>query len=316
MNRPTPNPSKEGSRTADARRQFPSLEGSGVGSGVPAKGTQRLLTDLTDEKLAAAVELNSAERLRLEGRLPWVEFHDDGDAIRVFAGDTWPPNHVALARFTSATAHARVGEILARHLQDRVACNWIVGPVSQPTDLGNHLRAHGFKCVIHCAGMACDLTKTSPAPPTPKGVTIELVEEAPSLKPLTTERRRRRHEGRNAMARMAPHQVWLFSASLNGKPVGETMLCVGAGVAGIYDVEVVETFRGRGIGTALVNAALTMAREQLGYRAAVLGATGMGLGVYTRLGFREVCKLSFWKYGKMRQQPTLANLCEMLRKRL
>jgi len=25
------------------------------------------------------------------------------------------------------------------------------------------------------------------------------------------------------------------------------------------------------------------------------------MSVYARLGFREVCKLSFWKYGKMRQ---------------
>ncbi len=32
MNQPTPAPSKEGSKTADARRQFPSWEGSGVGS--------------------------------------------------------------------------------------------------------------------------------------------------------------------------------------------------------------------------------------------------------------------------------------------
>ena len=55
-----------------------------------------------------------------------------------------------------------------------------------------------------------------------------------------------------------------------------------------------------GIGTALVQAALRQA-QQLGHAAAVLGATGMGLGVYARLGFREVCKLSFWKYGKMRQ---------------
>ena len=33
MNRPTPTPSKEGSRTVDARWQFPSYEGLGVGSG-------------------------------------------------------------------------------------------------------------------------------------------------------------------------------------------------------------------------------------------------------------------------------------------
>ena len=102
------------------------------------------------------------------------------------------------------------------------------------------------------------------------------------------------------MALVQPRQVWHFAASLEGTPVGETTLCCGAGVVGICAVEVLEAFRRRGIGTALVHAALREAR-QLGHAAAVLAATGMGLSVYARLGFREVCKLSFWKYGKMRQ---------------
>ena len=102
------------------------------------------------------------------------------------------------------------------------------------------------------------------------------------------------------MALVKPRKVWHFAASLEGKPVGETALCCGAEVAGIYDVKVAEAFRRRGIGTALVQAALLQAR-QFGYATAVLSANGMGLGVYARLGFREVCKLSFWKYGKMRQ---------------
>jgi GNAT superfamily N-acetyltransferase len=71
-------------------------------------------------------------------------------------------------------------------------------------------------------------------------------------------------------------------------------------VAGIYGVEVLKGFRARGIGTALVFSALQLA-VRLGFSAAVLSATGMGRGVYERVGFREVCKLSFWKYGKMRQ---------------
>jgi GNAT superfamily N-acetyltransferase len=276
--------------------------------GAAAPRPRNLLTDLTDEKLAAAVELNAAERLRLEGGLPWVEFHDDGDAIRAFAGDTWPANRIALARFAPATASRRVGEILERHLQAKVACNWIVGPVSQPPDLGKHLRAHGFKCMIHCAGMGCDLTHLPPPPPMPKGVTIGLKDEPPSLEPLTTERRRHRHEGRKAMIAITPRQAWYFSATVDGKPVGETMLLAGEGVAGIYEVEVQRKFRRRGIGAALVHAALTFAREHLGYRAAVLAATGMGSRVYGRVGFREVGMLSFWKYGKMRQQPTLTNV--------
>src|SRR5947207_308412 len=102
------------------------------------------LNDLSSENLAAAVERNSAEWIRLQGRLPWVEFHEEPDALWVMAGDTWPRNSVALARFTPATAAERILEILAPHLSRRVACNWIVGPVSEPADLSRQLRAHGF----------------------------------------------------------------------------------------------------------------------------------------------------------------------------
>jgi GNAT superfamily N-acetyltransferase len=259
-----------------------------------------LLSGLSDENLAAAVELNFAEWLRIQGRLPWVQFHDHGDALQLFAGDAWPRNYVALARFTSETAQRRVGELFAPHLRSKVACNWVVGPVSQPADLGKHLRAHGFRCMMHCAGMACDLNELPPSPSSPDRVLVELVDRPPSLYPLTTERRRLRHQGHGTMALVKPRQFWHFAASCEGKPVGETTLFFGAGVGGIYGVEVLEGFRRRGIGTALVHAALQHAR-QLGHDAAVLAATGMGLGVYSRLGFREVCKLSFWKYGKMRQ---------------
>ena len=120
------------------------------------------------------------------------------------------------------------------------------------------------------------------------------------LVPLTTELRQRRHLGRKTMAQSRPQRIWCFSAAVDGVPVGEAMLCQGAGVGGIYNVEVREKFRRRGLGSALIQAALTQARG-LGLRIAVLSATGMGHALYTRFNFREVGKLSFWKYGKMRQ---------------
>jgi GNAT superfamily N-acetyltransferase len=156
--------------------------------------------------------------------------------------------------------------------------------------------------------MACDLTQIPPAPPAPRGVTIALTDEPALLEPLTTERRRQRHRGRSALARLKPQQIWFFAASTEGRPVGGTAIVLGAGVAGIYGVDVLEKFRRRGIGTALVRAALVFARDKLGQRAAVLAATGLGQGVYSRLGFAEVCKMSFWKYGKMRQQRTPAQI--------
>jgi GNAT superfamily N-acetyltransferase len=256
--------------------------------------------DLSEEVLAGAVELNSAEFLRAQGRLPWVEFHDEGDALWIFAGDTWPRNTVALARFSTQGAARRIREILKPHLDRKVACNWVVGPVSRPVDLGKHLNQQGFRCMIHCAAMACDLKRLPSPPANPNQVRIALSTEPPAIHPLSTDRRRRRHEARVAMMLYQPRQVWCFAAKAGSQTVGETMLFAGAGVEGVYDVQVLEKFRRRGIASALVHAALCHAKK-LGFHAAVLAATGIGSGVYARRGFREVGKLSFYKYGKMRQ---------------
>src|SRR5262245_2797054 len=275
-----------------------------AGASGPTAQNERILTELSNDNLRAAVELNSAAFIRLQGLLPWVELHDEDDVLWVFAGDTWPRNSVARARFTAAIARDRVREILQRHLAEKVACNWAVGPISMPTDLNKHLSAVGFRCMIHCAGMACDLKKPRRGPALPKGLTVSHAQEVPLLQAMTTERRKRRYEGRNIIARSASDKARWFSACLNGRPVGETALCLSAGVAGLYDVEVLADYRKRGIGSCLVYAALEQA-EALGYHAAVLGATGMGTGLYSRFGFREVCKLSYWKYGKMRQRAFL-----------
>src|SRR5262249_47575393 len=143
------------------------------------------LTELSNSNLAAAVELNSAAFIRLQGLLPWVELHDERDVLWVFAGDTWPRNSVAWARFTPATAQNRVREILEKHLAAKVACNWIVGPISMPKDLHKHLSGLGFHCMIHCAGMACDLNCARPEPSVPKGITICQAQDVPLLQPVT-----------------------------------------------------------------------------------------------------------------------------------
>jgi len=148
--------------------------------------------------------------------------------------------------------------------------------------------------------MACDLDARPPAPTPPPGITIGLVDDPPLLVPPTTERRRKRRDGEKAIAQFKPRPVWYAAARAGDKVVGRTTLLAGAETAGVYDVDVIREFRGRGIGTALVNTVLAQAKH-LGYRSAVLSATGMGFNVYQRAGFREVGKLSYWKYGKMRQ---------------
>lgn len=80
---------------------------------------------------------------------------------------------------------------------------------------------------------------------------------------------------------------------LDGQPVATAELFLGAGVAGIYWVSTVPTARGQGIGAAITQVPLREARE-MGYRIGILHSTPMGMGVYTRLGFVEYCRMSHY----------------------
>jgi predicted N-acetyltransferase YhbS len=75
-----------------------------------------------------------------------------------------------------------------------------------------------------------------------------------------------------------------FVAELSGRPVGTTATCVFDAVGWLAMVLVDEAFRGRGIGTRLVEHALRHL-DQCGVPCARLDATPLGRPLYEKLGF-------------------------------
>ena len=59
---------------------------------------------------------------------------------------------------------------------------------------------------------------------------------------------------------------------------------------GVYAVGTVEHARRRGYGTAITWAALAVGRDAWGLSTAVLQSSELGLGVYSKMGFVEVCR--------------------------
>jgi GNAT superfamily N-acetyltransferase len=252
-----------------------------------------------NEDFSRLVETNLAEWVMAKAScLPDVEVHREADVCWTFTRACLPENTAMLARFSSTSALDRVCGILSKSLEQKSACTWISGPSS--ASLAPALRRAGFHCRIHCAGMICCLSEVAERVSDVPRLRIGEMAQCPSLAPVTTDRRRRAQAIRHALAIAQPRRTWHFCATLEDQPVGHATLFVGAGTAGIYDVEVSRHARKRGIGTALVHAALLHARN-LGHAHAVLAATGAGFNVYAGLGFREVTTISFWRFGKMRQ---------------
>lgn len=77
-------------------------------------------------------------------------------------------------------------------------------------------------------------------------------------------------------------------ARLDGRPVGTARILVEGDTGRIGRVCVLAEARGRGIGAALIEAALALLRARPGVTGAALGAQCRALGFYEGLGFRAV----------------------------
>jgi GNAT superfamily N-acetyltransferase len=97
-----------------------------------------------------------------------------------------------------------------------------------------------------------------------------------------------------------------FVAELDGLPVGTTTTCVFGPVAWVAMVLVEESVRGRGVGTALLNAALEFL-DRRGVPTVRLDATPLGRPLYERLGFVTQFRLARYE-GTLPPSPEVTGV--------
>ena len=86
----------------------------------------------------------------------------------------------------------------------------------------------------------------------------------------------------------------LFLAYCDGKPVATSLLFTHNHSAGIYYVSTLPSFRNKGFGLKITQAAMQAAKEA-GFKDVILQSTPLGAKVYTRAGFKEYCRAEIYK---------------------
>jgi ribosomal protein S18 acetylase RimI-like enzyme len=266
--------------------------------------------------LAAAVEANiNAQVPLLYAHMPGVEAIDEPGLLGVMSDlPDLRLNSIYWASFPSQPeqVEARIDRVLARYrARGQPPMTWVVSPSTQPRDLGRYLATRGLTCAFRgVPGMALDLEAFVEPRTTPAALSIERVGDLQTLKKwlhpvavsfdfqdpiISAHLAMFSSQGFGLVGVSGSAVPWqLFVGLDKGEPVAASRLFCAAGVAGIYHVATLPEARGQGFGTAMTLAALR-AGQDLGYRIAILTASGEGYDLYRRLGFRTVAQADIYR---------------------
>jgi predicted N-acetyltransferase YhbS len=250
---------------------------------------------LDEPRLVAAMEENAALALCEFALGAGGESYQGPEMTRYISGlQIAFFNGVIAARLDPSQIDASITAALAPFQARNLPLTWMVGPGTQPQDLGQRLVAHGLELAGESPWMAIDISAVAPRQliPDVTFIPVTTIEQVAWFAHVSAVSFGVPPEVEPSFQRIAAHvcltsdQHWLLHlALLDGAPVATCMTYLQSGVAGLYTIATLPEARNRGIAGELTRDALLNAQER-GYHVAALQASRMGYPVYQRLGFQ------------------------------
>ena len=183
---------------------------------------------------------------------------------------------------------------------------WYVCPSSKPGNLDDYLKAHSFNEMDGTPVMAVELHNLIDDRPKPVDFEIKEAKDETSIRqlwdvwyqgyPMPEIVGKLNADACVDIGYHPDNPLKFYVGYLGGKPVASSFIMLAGGVVGLYGVVVLPEARGRGIGTEMSLHPLRVARS-MGFHIGVLDATQQGIGIYRRIGFKEVCKPKIYTYA-------------------
>jgi GNAT superfamily N-acetyltransferase len=249
--------------------------------------------DTNSQKTAAdLIEYNTAKYFLNLGRLNNDEICDGSEIKYIFAKN-WQ-SRVFIANFSESNASEKVMQVVSRIKELNIPVLWFVTPMSNPKNLQNILKDHGFIYQNKWNAMAIDLKTVPKSFNIPEGMEIKEVLNLEELKtwtdvlvksfefPEIVESYKKYFINLGTRNLNFHHYLGIF----NGKPVTSAVLFKGEGAAGIFYIGTMPDVRRKGIAKAMVYYILNEAKNE-GYNLSVLQASEMGYPLYKKIGFKK-----------------------------
>jgi ribosomal protein S18 acetylase RimI-like enzyme len=252
--------------------------------------------------ILAAIEANLSVLWRSYSRLPGAELWDQPDLFWVATNIPFPPfNGVLRAHLRPQTIAPTITTTLQHFARRHVPMLWLVGPSTQPSDLGTHLMALGLTHQADDPGMAIDLGALPTDLPVPTGFTSEVVDDLGTLRTwcgftdqaLVAEAL---FAWGQTLGFAPDREILHFLGRLDGRPVATATLVLGGEAAGLYNVMTLPDAQHRGIGALMSVRPLELARAR-GYRLGILQSSKQGYALYRRLGFQDYCRIAIYLWS-------------------
>lgn len=264
------------------------------------------MTEINSSELARLIEENLSAKSMDFAKLPSGEAHAGNPTWFRTGIDRAGYNGVVCASFEKETLDEQIEATLAPFRQRNLPLTWWVGPLSSPSHLGGVLQRHGFQHQRDMIGMAAELDSLTDFTKPEIEYTFEPVRTRADLElwmppflhafgiPATD---------KDLVLDIFSHLSfqtntnWLhYFMHFRGEVVATSSLHLGAGVAGLYNIATLPTYRQHGLGTAITLLTFEEARK-MNFTVGTLQSTfPNALRLYHRMGFEIYCKFGVYQH--------------------
>lgn len=243
-----------------------------------------------------------------------VETHVSSQLTEVITGIAHPLlNSVLISKFSEKDADNQISKIIEDFRKRNLPFCWWINRLSTPLDMNQRLEKFGMSFLGVFPGMSIHLDRVQVSTIFSPELVIEPVDASTELEKWgdvlqvvfqSPNEMIKKYVDIYRKVGLKPFQPFRhFIGKINGEPVATSTLFIDGEVAGIYNLTVLPSARGKGVANAMVLDLLMKAQQQ-NCQIVVSQSSMMMFNMYWRLGFQKLMEWQVFFRSSAQKMPS------------